>query len=144
MDLFDRFKIVHMACFQTALSELKSGKKKTDWMCFVFPQISGLRKDPFSELYSIGDVREAKMFLDDPEFGEDVILAATSLAELPTYDPVSIFGPEDSEQLRSSMTLFLAADPDARIFRIVLDKFFDGKADVDTIKIIERQSRGYM
>ena len=39
-------------------------------------------------------------------------------------------------KLRSSMTLFAEAAPEIEVFQKVLDKFFDGKKDEMTLKII--------
>ena len=43
-----------------------------------------------------------------------------------------MFGPIDAVKLRSSMTLFLRADPDAPVFPRVLDRWFGGEPDPAT------------
>jgi uncharacterized protein (DUF1810 family) len=43
-----------------------------------------------------------------------------------------ILGPIDALKLRSSMTLFLRAEPGEPVFQEVLDQFFDGTADEAT------------
>ena len=37
------------------------------------------------------------------------------------------------------MTLFHAADPEEPVFKRVLDKYFDGRTDKKTIRILENQ-----
>ena len=43
----------------------------------------------------------------------------------------------DNLKLRSSMTLFAEAEPGCEIFQRVLDKFFNGEKDLETLKILE-------
>ena len=50
----------------------------------------------------------------------------------PGHDAEHIFGEIDAQKLRSSMTLFLRAAPDERLFQHVLDQYFDGLPDVAT------------
>ena len=39
------------------------------------------------------------------------------------------------------MTLFHVADPEEPVFKLVLDKYFDGKIDKNTIRILENQEQ---
>ena len=48
--------------FHDALSEIKSGKKQTHWMWFVFPQIDGLGMTETTKFYAIKDITEASLF----------------------------------------------------------------------------------
>ena len=43
-----------------------------------------------------------------------------------------IFGSVDAQKLRSSMTLFLRADPSQAVFQQVLDRYFGGQPDPAT------------
>jgi len=38
----ERFVTAEEPVFDTALSELRAGKKRTHWMWFIFPQLRGL------------------------------------------------------------------------------------------------------
>ena len=53
-----------------------------------------------------------------------------------------VFGYPDDLKLRSCMTLFQAADPDCGTFQAVLDKFFGGKPDERTLRILKNQESG--
>jgi uncharacterized protein (DUF1810 family) len=53
-------------------------------------------------------------------------------------DAVDIFGGLDAMKVRSCMTLFNAASPND-IFRKVLDTFYDGIADKQTLQYIQKQ-----
>ena len=45
-----------------------------------------------------------------------------------------ILGPVDAIKLRSSMTLFATADPRQTVFRQVLDRYFQGAEDPETVR----------
>ena len=42
--------------YEQALSEIRSGKKRTHWMWYIFPQIDGLALSSTSKRYSIKSV----------------------------------------------------------------------------------------
>lgn len=44
-------------------------------------------------------------------------------------------------KLKSCMTLFELADPEQELFGAVLDKFFDGERDENTIKILKTKNK---
>jgi uncharacterized protein (DUF1810 family) len=48
---------------------------------------------------------------------------------MPGLDAQDIFGDIDAQKFHSSMTLFLRAAPDERLFVQVLDQFFGGRPD---------------
>ena len=52
----------------------------------------------------------------------------------------NIVGYVDAMKVRSSMTLFMAADPEIEVFGKVLDKFYDGKQDDVTLRIIGKNA----
>jgi len=41
-----RFILAQQRDFETAYSEIKSGKKRSHWMWYIFPQIDGLGYSP--------------------------------------------------------------------------------------------------
>jgi uncharacterized protein (DUF1810 family) len=50
---------------------------------------------------------------------------------------LDVFGSPDDMKLRSSMTLFERAAPDAPLFVQVLDRYFDGRRDRRTLELLE-------
>jgi uncharacterized protein (DUF1810 family) len=64
------------------------------------------------------------------------VAAARVLAELDATDPVGVLGPVDAQKLRSSMTLFARAAPTEQVFRDVLDRYFAGRADEATLRLL--------
>jgi uncharacterized protein (DUF1810 family) len=115
--------------YDGALRELRAGRKVGHWMWFVFPQVAGLGRSGTAQHYAISGLPEARAYLAHPVLGPRLRECAAALTRLDTTDPVTVFGSVDAQKLRSSMTLFAAADPDEPVFRAVLDQYFDGVED---------------
>jgi uncharacterized protein (DUF1810 family) len=118
--------------YQDAVGELRTGRKTTHWMWFVFPQIAGLGRSGTAQYYAIGSLEEAKAYLAHPVLGPRLLDCAGILAGLSGRSAEQIFGDIDAMKLRSCMTLFMHADPAADVFRLVLDQYFSGIADPAT------------
>lgn len=135
----ERFLTAQKSAYQTALNELKAGKKQSDWMWYIFPQIQGLGYTETSKQYAIADLAEAAEYLHHRVLGPRLILLCQTLLELETNDAHRIFDSPDDLKLKSSMTLFSAVPGADPIFEKVLQKFFHGLKDHITIKIINLQ-----
>lgn len=68
-DDLDRFVTAQEASYDTALAEIRRGAKRTHWMWFVFPQISGLGTSATSQRYAITSLDEARAYLAHPLLG---------------------------------------------------------------------------
>lgn len=136
--MIERFVQAQKDCYNRALEEIKAGVKRTHWMWFIFPQISGLGHSMTSIFFSIKDINEAKEYLAHPVLGPRLHEICKALLELDSYDAHSIFGSPNDIKLRSSMTLFDVVEPYS-VFANVLAKFFQGKRDNRTLKILEGQ-----
>jgi uncharacterized protein (DUF1810 family) len=112
--------------YQRAVAELRTGRKTSHWMWFIFPQIAGLGRSPIAQRYAISDLAEAQAYLAHPVLGPRLIECAEIVASQRELSAEQIFGGIDAIKLRSSMTLFAHADPDQRIFTEVIDQYFDG------------------
>ena len=121
--------------YDAALAELRSGRKRSHWMWFVFPQVAGLGRSDTARFYALSGVDEARELLAHPVLGPRLVECAEALVSLPGSDPVALMGGTDAQKLCSSMTLFLhAADGSERAtFEAVLDKYFDGTQDDATL-----------
>lgn len=115
--------------YERALAELRSGRKRTHWMWFVFPQLAGLGRSETARHFALGSLDEARAYLRHPILGPRLVACAAAVASLAEPDPGALLGPVDALKLRSSMTLFHRADPAEPSFRAVLDRFFDGRTD---------------
>lgn len=132
-----RFTQMHKRDYQTALAEIRAGRKTTHWMWYIFPQIHSLGTSPPAVFYAIQSLEEAEAFLNDPYLGGHLLEIGNALLALPTNDALAVFGSPDNMKLKSSMTLFaLCAKDDNAVFQKVLDKFFGGKQDQRTLRIL--------
>ena len=108
--MIERFVEAQKEVYNRALEEIKSGKKRTHWMWFIFPQIKGLGLSMTSIFYSIKEAEEAKEYLGHPLLGHRLREISQALLELKTDNPAEVFGSPDDMKLRSSMTLFDTVD----------------------------------
>ena len=120
--------------YEQAVDELRRGRKETHWMWFVFPQLRGLGSSRMSERYGIGSLDEARAYLAHPVLGPRLLECAGILAAADGTSADAILGGIDAQKLRSSMTLFAEADPQANVFAEVLGRFFGGSPDPRTVE----------
>lgn len=133
-----RFITSQQSYYQAALAEIKSGKKTTHWIWYIFPQIKGLGRSAMSQQFAVENLEEARQFLAHPYLGANLIEISKALLELESNDPIAVMGSHvDAVKLRSSMTLFSIADETQPVFQAVLDKFFGGEPDPLTISILK-------
>ena len=102
----NRFLRAQEDSYQQALSEIKSGRKRTHWMWYIFPQIDGLAFSSVSKRYSIKSVEEAKAYLNHPVIGPRLIECAEATTRVEGRSVNDIFGSPDDMKLRSCATLF--------------------------------------
>lgn len=137
----ERFKKAQENDYSIALNEIKSGRKRSHWMWYIFPQVAGLGMTETSRHYAIKDMREATDYLLDTELGLRLVTICNALLKLETNDPYAIFGSPDDLKLKSSMTLFDAVPATFPVFSEVLDKFYAGERDLRTLELL-KASRG--
>ena len=131
-----RFVDAQAGDYETALAEIRSGRKKSHWMWYIFPQIDGLGFSPTARHYAIRDLDEARAYLAHPVLGPRLVAICQALLALPDTDAELIFGWPDVLKLRSSMTLFAAARPEEPVFNRVLAKFYGGEPDRRTLELL--------
>ena len=134
MTELSRFIDAQTAVYDTALAELRRGRKTSHWMWFVFPQIAGLGHSPTARFYAIVDLDEARAYLAHPVLGPRLVEAVETILALAGHDARAVFGSPDDLKLRSSLTLFQAAAPDEPCFQQALDKYFAGARDPLTVE----------
>jgi uncharacterized protein (DUF1810 family) len=136
----ERFVKAQEHSYATALSEVKSGRKRSHWIWYIFPQLKGLGFSDTAAFYGIADLSEAKDYLAHPVLGERLREISETALLLETDDALEVFGYLDNLKLCSSMTLFALADGNGdSVFRKVLDKYFHGAMDEKTFELLNRQ-----
>ena len=91
--------------------ELRAGCKRSHWMWFVFPQISGLGASPMAKRYAIASLAEAKAYLQHPVLGARLRECTQLVTETEGRTIEEIFGHPDDLKFRSSITLFAKRRP---------------------------------
>ena len=122
--------------YEAAVAELRSGRKRSHWMWFVFPQVAGLGSSPVAQHFALSGLDEARAYLAHPVLGPRLVEAARALIGRPGGDPVAVLGPVDALKLRSSMTLFAHAADGEPVFADVLGQYYGGEEDPATLSRI--------
>ncbi len=138
MGNLDRFIVMQEKDYQIALEEIKSGKKRTHWIWYIFPQLKGLGSSATAEYYGIDDLNEAKAYLENEYLKNNLLEISQALLDLSSSDPTEILGYPDDLKVRSCMTLFYYADQSIEVFKKVIDKFYNSEFDRMTIKMISK------
>jgi uncharacterized protein (DUF1810 family) len=131
-----RFIDAQESVYAVALSEIENGRKRSHWMWFIFPQIAGLGFSATSKLYAIKNMDEAAAYLQHPILGNRLFIISQELLKLGNNNAHSIFGSPDDIKLQSSMTLFSSVHNSDMVFGLVLEKFFKGIKDPNTLAIL--------
>lgn len=131
----NRFITAQERSYDAALSEIKSGRKRTHWMWYIFPQIDGLGRSSTAQFYAISDLQEAKEYYAHPILGPRLVEISEALLKLDGDNATEVMGYPDDLKLKSSMTLFAIASGDP-VFSKVIDKYFDGRQDRWTVKLL--------
>jgi uncharacterized protein (DUF1810 family) len=135
MDL-DRFVAAQDGDYERALEELRSGRKRSHWMWYVFPQIRGLGSSPTSRRFAIEGREEAAAYLAHPLLGPRLVACAEALLGIEGRTAREILGSPDDLKLRSSATLFVEVAPPGSVFERLLDKYFEGRPDPATLQLL--------
>ena len=128
-----RFVDAQRSVYDQVRSELGSGRKRSHWMWFVFPQIQGLGSSHMAQRYAISSRAEAAAYLRHPLLGPRLRECTRIVMGISGRGIAEIFGSPDDLKFHSSMTLFARATPDNGDFVAALDKYFAGKLDAGTL-----------
>jgi uncharacterized protein (DUF1810 family) len=138
-DPFDleRFVTAQNPVFDTALGELRAGRKRSHWMWFVFPQLRGLGRSSMAQYYGIGSLAEARAYLAHRVLGPRLDLCTRTVLDIEGKSLHAIFGSPDDMKFRSCATLFaIAAGEGDNPFRRALDRWCDGRLDEQTLTLL--------
>ena len=131
-----RFLREQVGMHDAALRELRAGRKTGHWIWFEFPQVAGLGMSAMSQRFAISGLDEARAYLAHPVLRARLVELCEALLIHRGRDAEAILGPIDARKVRSSMTLFLRADPSEPLFGRVLDAFYDGETDPRTDELL--------
>lgn len=139
-DPFDlaRFVRAQKSNYNDAIAELRAGRKRTHWSWYVFPQIQGLGSSPMSVCFAINSLAEAKAYLDHAVLGRRLRECVKALNALEGMGADEVLGSVDAQKLYSSLTLFSQVAPSDEIFAEALGKFYEGRLDRATLRILNK------
>jgi uncharacterized protein (DUF1810 family) len=128
--------------YRQVVEELTDGRKRTHWMWFIFPQLSGLGHSAMAQRYAIRNLDQARRYLADPILGNrlrhDVRLMVGHKGE----SALEILGSPDDFKFRSCLTLFCEAaseKSDQSLFTEALNQFYNGKPDPRTLELLRSE-----
>ena len=122
--------------YERALSEIRSGGKRTHWMWYIFPQFDGLAFSSTSRHYAIKSLAEAKAYVDHPVLGPRLLACAEAVVGVEGRSAREIFGTPDDLKLRSCATLFACVLPPGSVFDRLLAKYYRGERDGKTLELL--------
>jgi uncharacterized protein (DUF1810 family) len=146
LDRFHRAQDQPHAGYADALREMQAGAKRSHWIWYILPQLSGLGMSDMARRYGLRGASEAEAYLRDPVLRGRLLAVAAAVATHvvpPASTPLShLMGSEvDARKLVSSLTLFehvarrLAEDHGGHDF--------DALADVATRVLDALAGQGY-
>ncbi|MHA1554850.1 MAG: DUF1810 domain-containing protein [Alphaproteobacteria bacterium] len=139
----DRFVHAQAPVYAQVEEELRTGRKASHWMWFIFPQIAGLGFSTTAWRYAIADLDEARRYLAHPVLGARLRQCTEQMLAAPHASAIEILGAPDDLKFRSCMTLFVQAAAgvgDQALFKAALQRFFGGQPDRRTLNLLVRSA----
>jgi uncharacterized protein (DUF1810 family) len=132
----NRFVEAQHDTYEQALSELNSGRKRSHWMWYIFPQLDGLGFSSTSRLYAIKNLDEARAILEHPLLGPRLLECAQAVLRIDGRTASQIFGSPDDMKLKSCATLFACVSPDGSVFHRLLARYYGRGVDSKTLRLL--------
>ena len=132
----NRFVTAQEPLYDSVLHELATGEKISHWMWFIFPQLRGLGRSSTASFYGMASEAEASAYWRHPVLGARLAECCSAILRIKERTALEVFGSPDDMKLKSSMTLFERAAPDAPVFAQVLDRYFGGCCDGRTLELL--------
>ena len=134
-----RFVDAQAQVYRQVVDELTDGRKRTHWMWFIFPQLTGLGHSVMAQRYAIHDLDQARRYLADPILGSRLRHDVQVMTRHKGKSALEILGSPDDLKFRSCLTLFGQAaldDDDRLLFAKALNQFYSGKTDPRTLELL--------
>lgn len=133
----ERFASAQADVYETALSELRAGQKRSHWMWYVFPQLQGLGRSPTARAFALRSLGEAKAYLEHPLLGPRLRTCTRAVLAHKNRSAQAIFGYPDVLKFRSCMTLFTQLEEVP--FSEALAVHYGGEPDERTLELLSEQ-----
>lgn len=112
LERFHEAQASRSAGYDTALAEIRQGRKTRHWIWYIFPQLDGLGRSSTARVYALHDLAEACAYLRDPLLRvryEEIASAVSDQLTLGVRLEALLGSRTDALKLASSLTLFRAA-----------------------------------
>ena len=139
----ERFVNAQERTYEQALAEVKSGKKLSHWIWYIFPQLKGLGMSDQSQFYGIDSLEEAEAYLAHPVLGKRLREITTVFLNSRAVSAKEVFGGLDAMKVRSCMTLFNEVAEDD-LFQKVINLYYDKRADGKTLFLLGKLDRKFL
>lgn len=140
----ERFLKAQEITYPQALEEIRSGRKQTHWIWYIFPQLKGLGHSYNANFYGIADLEEARQYLNHPILGARLHEITRALQLLPEdLSAEAVLGSIDALKVCSCMTLFDKVAPGG-IFRQTLKRYYQDKEDRLTLEALNIPEEGFL
>jgi uncharacterized protein (DUF1810 family) len=132
-----RFVDAQREIYDQVLTELRLGRKRSHWMWYVFPQITGLGSSAMAQQYAISSLDEARAYFAHPVLGDRLLECTRLVTAAHAQSIEDILGYPDNLKFHSSMTLFAHAAGHHEVFESALRKYFRSEYDRLTMETLE-------
>jgi len=110
-DEFSHFLQAQDPVYDQVLQELSAGQKRSHWIWFIFPQLTGLGRSAMAQRFAIHALEEASRYAVDPVLGRRLQQCTQLVVQIEGRGISEIFGLPDDLKFHSSTTLFALAAP---------------------------------
>ncbi|MFD2935308.1 DUF1810 domain-containing protein [Spirosoma flavum] len=121
-------------------SPIRNGRKQSQWMWSIVPQLAGLGVSETARFYAIKDLQEVDDFLKHPRLGSRLIKISNAMLQLAGKSAHQILGNPDQMKLHVSMTLFILLNQTDPLFQAVLATYLNSLVDQRTLTIVNNSS----
>ena len=131
-----RFIDAQNAVYSDVVGELTSGRKKSHWMWFIFPQLRALGQSTTAKNYGLVSMDEARAYWEHGILSSRLAECTGLMLAVEGKSARNILGSPDDLKFRSCMTLFEVAAPGEPLFRQALKTYYADERDQMTLDLL--------
>lgn len=132
-----RFVEAQASIYNQVIAELRDGQKRSHWMWYIFPQLTGLGASSMSQRFAIRSRAEAIAYLEHPLLGWRLGECTAVMLGHEGRSVGDILGATDELKFRSSMTLFHLVSEKGSPYERALHVFYEGEHDGRTAELLK-------
>jgi uncharacterized protein (DUF1810 family) len=136
----DRFVRAQDPVYLSVVAELRRGRKSGHWMWFIFPQLRGLGHSEMAHRYGLASAAEAAAYRAHSLLNARLLECTQLVLAVPERSIEEILGYPDDLKFHSCMTLFASVEPQDDLFRQALERYYQGKPDGQTLRLLQNKA----